>query len=272
MHGAAILPIFWSKLTDMRIGFVGTGAITKAVVTGLCQSNEPFESIRLSPRNAEVAAELEKLDTRVSVCTDNQHVLDSSDVVCVAVLPRVTGDVLRQLKFRRDHLVISFVAGITVSELSDMIDAPVTLVRAIPLPASAQRNGSTVLYPPNDLAAKIFAAVGAAVEVTDESHFDAFSAATATMSPYYSLLEAQAKWLVSKGIPYDKARAFFSAYYLGLAHLGNESQSSFAELALECTTEGGLNDQMYRQLESEGVFAQIDKGLEAVWARLMAGK
>ncbi|MCP3716474.1 hypothetical protein [Paraburkholderia sp. CNPSo 3281] len=35
---------------QMRIGFVGTGAITKAVVTGPLRSGMSFERITLSPR------------------------------------------------------------------------------------------------------------------------------------------------------------------------------------------------------------------------------
>jgi len=43
----------------MKLGFVGTGAITESVVRGLVKAGNDVEVITLSPRNADVAARLE---------------------------------------------------------------------------------------------------------------------------------------------------------------------------------------------------------------------
>lgn len=235
----------------MNIGFIGSGGITKAVVTGLCRSSLNVESIALSPRNAETAAELARLDDRVRVCESNQRVLDACDVACIAVLPGVATDVLHALAFRPEHTVISFVAGLTIEQLARCIGAGARIVRAIPLPATAHGFGSTVIHPPNEHAAALFSAVGAAVEVSEERQFDAFSAATATMSTYYTFVEAQAKWLVKEGVPYDRARAFCRVI-TGLAQMAQLGHDSFADLAMQCTTEGGINALMHSKLESEG--------------------
>jgi pyrroline-5-carboxylate reductase len=53
----------------MHLGFMGTGVITKAVVTGLVRSGISFDRIALSPRNSETAAELAALDARVAAST-----------------------------------------------------------------------------------------------------------------------------------------------------------------------------------------------------------
>ena len=42
----------------MKLGFIGTGAITFAIVTGLRSTSSGPASILLSPRNGEVAADL----------------------------------------------------------------------------------------------------------------------------------------------------------------------------------------------------------------------
>ncbi len=42
----------------MSIGFIGTGTIAAALVTGLCGAGKYRDSIYLSPRNAEKAAAL----------------------------------------------------------------------------------------------------------------------------------------------------------------------------------------------------------------------
>ncbi|WP_250454428.1 pyrroline-5-carboxylate reductase [Caballeronia sp. ATUFL_M2_KS44] len=255
-------------MTDFRLGFIGTGAITKAVVTGLCQSSFHLTSVVLSPRNAQVAASLASIDERVSVGASNQDVVDRSDVVCIAVLPKLAPDAVNALKFSPRQTVISFVAGWPLDEVKRAVDADVGIARAIPLPATAQGNGSTVIYPPNEHAAAMFASIGAAVEVTDETQFDAFSAITATMASYYAFMEVQAQWLAQHGVPYEKARTFLAGYHDGLGRLALSGDDAFTELARECTTEGGINELMHRTLEKEGVFRQYGAALDAVWKRL----
>ena len=44
----------------MNIGFIGTGKIASAVITGIFKSNIVFKKIIISPRNKEVAKKLKK--------------------------------------------------------------------------------------------------------------------------------------------------------------------------------------------------------------------
>ena len=44
----------------MKLGFIGTGKITSAVVTGICGSKISFKKILLSPRNKNVSRKLKK--------------------------------------------------------------------------------------------------------------------------------------------------------------------------------------------------------------------
>jgi pyrroline-5-carboxylate reductase len=249
----------------MRIGFVGTGSITKAVVTGLCRSKLVFEGISLSPRNAKVADMLASTDTRIRVCSNNQQVVDTSDVVCIGVLPEVAPSVIEELKLRSDQTVISFVAGLKFEQLIGLLGNEVAVARAIPLPATAIGSGSTAIYPPNEIASTIFSAIGSAVAVTEEQQFDAFSAVTATMSSYYTLIEEQAQWLTKRGIPYDDARKFLAQYYIGLA---SPTGTPFSQLAKDHSTPGGINELMHDKLGAEGVFNQFGTALDVVWKRL----
>lgn len=76
--------------TDATVGFIGTGLITRAVVTGLCTSKAPPKRIVLSPRSSDVGEELVKQFGRthdITVAPSNQHVVDSSDWVVIATPP-----------------------------------------------------------------------------------------------------------------------------------------------------------------------------------------
>src|SRR5262249_49560841 len=96
----------------MKLGFVGTGSITESVVKGLVKARNDLEVIVVSPRNTEVAARLAALHHRIRIARDNQSVVDSSDVVFLAVRPQVASDVVAGLEFHPGQRVVSFVAGL----------------------------------------------------------------------------------------------------------------------------------------------------------------
>lgn len=252
----------------MRLGFIGTGTITQAVVTGLLRSGVSFEHVSLSPRNAEIAAGLAGLDARVQVCQNNQEVLDTSDVVCLAVVPQIAANVLSELRFDSRHHVISFIEGIPIEEVRRLVRTESKVVRAIPLPAVAEGMGSTAIYPADAIAKHLFSALGEAVEVDDERKFDALSAVTATMASFYAVLEAQASWLVRQGLDYDAARSFMSGYCVGLAHDTTRAGKPFTELMEHCMTPGGINEQVHSELSRRGTYSHFGDALDRVLMRI----
>lgn len=254
----------------MRLGFIGTGIITQAVVKGLVRFGVPFTTIALSPRNAGIAAGLAALHPRVHVCSDNQDVLDTSDVICLAVVPQIAEEVLSQLRFGAHHHVMSFVAGISIADVRKLTRVD-SVVRAIPLPAVAEGKGSTVICPPDQLAKQLFNALGAAVQVDEERQFDALSAATATMASFYAVLEAQAAWLVRQGLSYDAARTFLSGYCVGLAHETTQTTQSFSAMIGHLMTPGGLNEQVHFELSSRGTYTHYGNALDRVFRRITGG-
>ncbi|HKT99016.1 MAG TPA: pyrroline-5-carboxylate reductase [Paraburkholderia sp.] len=252
----------------MRIGFVGTGVITKAVVTGWLRSGMAWDRITLSPRGEKTSAELAALDERIRIGASNQDVLDASDVVCLAVVPQIADEVLRELKFDSRHHVLSFIAGIALAKLERLVCPAASVVRVIPLPAVAEGKGSTAICPPDALAKTLFSAMGEAVEVEDEHQYDALQAVTATMASFYAVLESQAAWLVRQGLKYAAARAFLSSYCAGLAHEATRSDQSFASMIEGVMTPGGLNEQLHDELTRRGSYAHYQEALDRVLARV----
>ena len=53
----------------MKLGFIGTGNITVAVVTGICGSKIAFKKILVSPRNKGKALKLSKKFKKVYLIT-----------------------------------------------------------------------------------------------------------------------------------------------------------------------------------------------------------
>jgi hypothetical protein len=127
----------------MRLGFIGTGTIAAAIVEGLSKAEVSSLEIVVSPRNATIAQELEARFANVRVAKSNQTVLDASDLVVLAVRPQVAEEVLRGLRFRRVHHVVSLVATWPIDRVRSMVAPATTVARAAPLPFVANLIGPT---------------------------------------------------------------------------------------------------------------------------------
>ena len=256
------------RRVSIRIGFLGTGAITSALVTGLSGEGH---TIRLSPRNYEIAADLAGRVPMVTVARSNQEVLDESEVAVIAVRPPIARDVVSALRFRDDHKVISLVSGLRLERLRDLVHPARSFARAVPLPSSAKRRCPTAIYPRDQAAIDLFTPLGAAFAVDTEDEFDAFCTATATMATYFAFADGVASWLARHGIGQAEARDYVARIFAGMAQTALESPDrSFPELAAEHATKGGTNEQLLRDLTRNGVWEHLSEALDAVMRRVTA--
>jgi pyrroline-5-carboxylate reductase len=252
----------------LRLGFLGTGAITGAIVTGLCIPPAVPCRIALSPRNARVAARLAAQFAEVSIAASNQDVLDLSDVVFIAVRPQVVDEVLRSLRFRPDHRVISLVAAMSKDRVATLVGPGATVTCAVPLPTVAARIGPTAIFPSDPVAERLFDRLGVAMPIANEREFQALFACTAVIATFFASLDSLCSWLVDHGVPAGRARAYVGTMFDGLTRVAQGTPLPFAALSDEFRTKGGLNEQCVAELRRAGVFAAGAKALDAVLARI----
>jgi len=253
----------------MKIGFVGTGEITLALVTGLSSSGAAPHSIRLSPRNQAIAADLAHRFPGVSVASSNQEVLDSCETAVIAVKPQVARSVLSELRFRPDHHVISVVSALSLRSVCDLVAPAAKVTRAVPLPSTAKRLGPTAIYPPDWLVENFFATLGTVFAVETEDEFNAMCAATATIASYFAFNDTVACWLAQNSIPESKARDYVARMVFGLTTGAvDASERSFQSLASQHATAGGINEQFLKHLADRGVLRSVSEGLDSVMRRI----
>ncbi|MDK1492091.1 pyrroline-5-carboxylate reductase [Sinorhizobium sp. 7-81] len=253
----------------MRIGFVGTGAITEAMVTGIAGSGLDVTEIVVSPRNAAIAARLASRFQSVRIAKDNQEVVDTADVLFLAVRPQIAEEVIRDLAFREGQRVVSVIAATDRPMLLTWIGEDVQLTQAIPLPFVADRQGVTAVYPPNAEIASIFDALGSAVQCETRDEYDLLAVASALMGTYFGLLDRATGWLVDKGMAREKARAYLGQLFTGLALAAvKEHQTPLETLRREFSTPGGLNEQVFEDFERGGGNQALANALERVLHRV----
>ncbi|REE18118.1 pyrroline-5-carboxylate reductase [Paraburkholderia sp. BL27I4N3] len=251
-----------------RIGFIGTGTITEAIVSGLTAEPRGLREIWVSPRNQETASRLSDKYTLVRVGRDNQEVADRCTLLCLAIRPRIAEDVLSKLHLGPTHCVFSFIATWNLERLRVLMPDVADIVRLAPLPMVAQAMGPTIVFPANPVAIKLFAPLGAAIPASDEKAFDCLFASTALMGSFFATLESHAIWLQDKGIPYRDARAYLASLFSGLASTAKARFETFAELSKEFSTPGGLNEQVTADLERAGALNAQHLALDRVLDRI----
>ena len=101
----------------MKIGFIGTGQITKAVVTGIVNSKLKVSKIFISERNKKISRILKFKSKKIKIIKNNQDIVDKSNWIFLAVTPNVGNKILNKLKFKQNKLIISFISTIDLTKL-----------------------------------------------------------------------------------------------------------------------------------------------------------
>lgn len=253
-----------------RYGFIGTGAITRAMVEGLSTA-EPAPEIVVSPRSVDVSASLAARFGNVRVGTDNQGVVDAAGCLVVATRPGDARAVLDHLDLAADQVVVSVVAGLFVDDLRAAVAPAREVARAIPLPSVAARRGLVPVFPPQPVALELFRQLGSVVVLDDETAFDSFSAASAFAATQLDLLATVEAWLVRRGVPARDASAYVRELIRGLSDaLADEPDRELAVIAGDHATPGGLNEQVRTYVRSHGVHELVATALDEVARRVAA--
>ena len=93
----------------MKLGFIGTGKIASSVITGICNSKISFIKILISPRNKLTANKLKKKFKKVTIVKNNQEIVDNCNWVFLSVTPAVGQKIIKELKFKSNQTIISFI-------------------------------------------------------------------------------------------------------------------------------------------------------------------
>ena len=98
----------------MKLGFIGTGKITSSVVTGISNSSIKYSKIYISSRNKKISRKLKKRFKKIVIAKSNQQVVDNCDWIFLSITPNVGNKIIKHLKFRSNHTIVSFISTITI--------------------------------------------------------------------------------------------------------------------------------------------------------------
>jgi len=253
----------------MNIGFIGTGKIASAVITGISKSNIIYKKILISPRNKAIAEKLKKKIKKLNIAKNNQEILNSCDWIFLSITPTVGKKIIKDLKFKSNQTIISFISTITLGELKKVIKVKAKIVRAIPLPPISLKKGPIPICPPNKRVKEFFNKIGTTIEIKNEKSSINFWATSGMMAPFYELLRVMSDWLVKRGVKRDDAQKYITSLFLALSEdaLIN-SKKDLKYLVKDSQTPSGLNEQGVRELTKSGFYKKLEKTLNSIHKRL----
>ena len=253
----------------MRLGFIGTGQIAKATITGICTSKISFQKIIVSPRNRNIAEKLKKRFRKVYIAKNNQEVVDKCNWIFLTVTPKVGEKILPKLNYRPSQTIVNLISTIGNSQLKKYVKVKAKIVRALPLPPIALRKGPVPICPANKKVKKFFNHLGVAVEISDEKLFTNFWCMTAMMAPYYEILNTLSKWLSSKGLKNADTQKYITSLFSAMSEDAVlNSKKDLKILIKNSQTPGGLNEQALNKLRKLGFYKLLNKTANNVLKRL----
>ena len=253
----------------MKLGFIGTGKIASSVITGICNSRIKYKQIIISLRNRKISQDLKKKFRKISISKSNQEIVDKSDWVFLSVTPTVGNKIIKDLKFRKNQKVISFISTITLPQLKKMIKKKVDVVRAIPLPPISLKEGPVPICPPNKKIKVFFDQLGSTIEIKNEKLSINFWSTSGMMASYYQILETMSIWLTKKGLKKLDAQKYITSLFLALSKDAVvNSKKDLKILVKDSQTPRGLNEQGLKELSKKGVYKSLTNTLNSIHKRL----
>ena len=253
----------------MKLGFVGTGKIASSVITGICTSKISFNKILVSPRNKKIAKSLKRKFKKVIIAKNNQEIVNNCNWLFLSITPTVGKKIIKELKFKSNQTIISFISTITLVQLKRAIKVKAKIIRAIPLPPISLKKGPVPICPPNRKVKEFFNKIGTTVEIKNEKSSINFWTTSGMMAPFYELLRVMTNWLVKRGVKRDDAQKYITSLFLALSEDAVvNSKKDLKYLVKESQTPKGLNEQGVRELTKASFYKNLEKTLNSIHKRL----
>lgn len=255
---------------------IGCGNMGSAIIEALLQQSvyeasaftivEKLENpfiLKLSAQNAVILDEIEKLDKDL-------------ELVILAVKPQDSDVVLSKIasKTNTDTLILSIMAGISISEMESQIPGA-QIIRCMPNTPCSLQQGMTV-YCGNskvsadsfELAQKILSAMGKAFQVKEEIMIDAATAISGSGPAYvFFLAEALKEGAFQLGFSEEQADILATQTLLGAGMLLDQSPDSPEELRRKVTSPGGTTEAALNYFAKQDVKKLLINGFKVSYDR-----
>ncbi|MGD9824137.1 pyrroline-5-carboxylate reductase [Desulfobacter sp.] len=266
-------------LQDKKIGFIGSGNMGEALVSGLVLSKATRpENIICSDISPNTRKEIQK-KYGVLTTSSNIEVCEKSEIIIYATKPQILGSVLKETApvLDKSKLVISIAAGVPLAAIAAGLKKELRLIRSMPNicafvkeSATAVCAGQFVQEGDVELARAVFDSVGKTVFIQENILMDAFTGLSGSGPAYiFTIVDAMADAGVKMGLSRKDSLFLSTQTVLGSARLLLESREHPGQLKDRVASPGGTAIAGIHTLEQGGLRTTLINAVESATKRSM---
>lgn len=263
-------------LAEKNVTFVGSGNMAEGILSGIVgQELVPPAQITMTDIREARLAEL--ADTYgVQTSMDNNTAVSQADIIFLAIKPQMLTAVAAPIG---DHisphaLVISILAGTTITSLTNTLDHP-AVIRAMPNTPAQIGHSMTVWYETTAVsdeqkaeAQQLFQSFGEEIRVAKESYLDMATAINGSGPGYvFLILEAMIDTAVQMGFARPVAEKLVLQTFHGSVQYAQASDLHLVELRNRVTSPGGTTAAGLYAMEKNGLRVALTEGVLAAYRR-----
>ncbi len=246
---------------EMRqnIVFVGAGSMAEAMISGMLQK-ELFLPNQISVMNRSNYARLEGLNKEygVTISQNKQETIENAGVILLAIKPKDVAEAVLAIKdhVNENQLIISVLAGVSTTTITDLLNKEVAVVRAMPNTSATIGKSATALsvgmYASEDhllIARQLFETIGIVTTVAEKDLHAVTGLSGSGPAYVYYLVEAMEKAADDIGLEKAIAKELILQTIIGAAEMLKSSPKPPALLRKEVTSPGGTTEAGIKVLE-----------------------
>lgn len=264
-------------LQDKKIGFIGSGNMGEALISGLVMSGATApQNIMCSDIREDALTEIRE-KYGIITTTSNIEIAEHSDIIVFATKPQILAKVLKETADSLDDskLIISIAAGVPLAAIASGLGKELRLIRVMPNicafvkeSATAIAAGEFVQEGDVDLAKAIFDSVGVSVFIEENILMDAFTGLSGSGPAYvFLIIDAMADAGVKMGLSRKESLLLSTQTVMGSAKLLLDSNEHPGQLKDRVTSPGGTSIAGIHTLEQGGLRTTIMDAVEAATIR-----
>ncbi|MBY0145567.1 pyrroline-5-carboxylate reductase [Neobacillus niacini] len=246
-----------------KIVFIGAGSMAEAFISGILE-NSLIDRKNVWVTNNSNAERLKRINDRYGVRTtyDLKELFEGAEIVVLSMKPKDAAAAIQDIReyLTQEMLVVSVLAGVSMSTIETLARLPIAVVRAMPNTSAAVGKSATavavnerVTSEQIELMKDLFGTVGLTTFV-EEEQLDAVTGLSGSGPAYiYYLIEAMEKSAVEVGLDKDMASELIVQTLIGAAEMVKNSTKSSEQLRRDVTSPGGTTEAGVKVLEDHQV-------------------
>lgn len=246
-----------------KLAFIGAGSMAEAFISGILE-NSLIERKNIWVTNNSNAQRLKELSDTYGVRTtyDLNELFSGADIVILSMKPKDAATAIQSIReyLSENTLLVSVLAGVSMSTIETLARLPIAIVRAMPNTSAAVGKSATAVAVNKrvtshqiELMKNLFGTVGLTTFV-EEEQLDAVTGLSGSGPAYiYYLIEAMEKSAVEVGLDKEMASELIVQTLIGAAEMVKNSTKSSEQLRRDVTSPGGTTEAGVRVLEEHQV-------------------